>query len=81
MIYIIGYGGWFFGVQAIWRNFDSSHCLHGWDILDFTNLVMVMWVTVTYALVLAFCAFGFLCCILCCPCLVVTLVRGVTTNY
>jgi hypothetical protein len=32
---------WFYATQQVWRNMESE-CYWGWNILDFTNLVLLL---------------------------------------
>jgi len=61
-ITVFGYGTWFFAVQSMWRNFSGVECLHGWNLLDFVNFIVLMIFSVAFAASLAFFALTVVCC-------------------
>lgn len=59
---VFGYGTWFFAVQSMWRYFDSTVCLQGWNLLDFINFLALMIFSVPFAASLSFFVLAVICC-------------------
>ena len=57
-------GLWFFGSLAVWPQFDPAVCLRGYALLGLINYIMLLVITLPFALVWVY---GVLACI-CCPC-------------
>lgn len=65
IIGLFGYGGWFWGVNAMWVKFNSAYCLTGFNILNFINVIVLLVSTFPIGIILALMT-------ICCPCLCCT---------
>ena len=66
VISTIGYAIFFFGSQALWKDFDSGVCMAGPYQVPFFNWIALLVLTVVPAILIAL---SVCCCLICSPCL------------
>ena len=65
----LGWAVWFYWSQVLWTEIGSGECLSGYNLFDFINWMVLLFITVWSAIIVAFAS---LCCICCAPCIIGT---------